>query len=75
MFAVEHFISGSIRKLLKNRIISDSFFGQQQKSPGDILRGRLQKENASEFLLKRFLFKSATTYFHAPFPANYLRHK
>ena len=22
-----------------------------------------------------FLFKSATTYFHAPFPANYLRHK
>ena len=34
-----------------------------------------QKKNASEFLLKRFLFKSATTYFHAPFPANYLRHK
>ena len=33
------------------------------------------KKNASEFLLKRFLFKSATTYFHAPFPANYLRHK
>ena len=32
-------------------------------------------KNASEFLLKRFLFKSATTYFHAPFPANYLRHK
>ncbi|WP_207665857.1 hypothetical protein, partial [Faecalibacterium sp. AF27-11BH] len=29
-----------------------------------------QKKNASEFLLKRFLFKSATTYFHAPFPAN-----
>ena len=22
-----------------------------------------------------FLFKSATTYFHKPFPANYLRHK
>ena len=22
-----------------------------------------------------FLFKSATTYFHAPFPANYLLHK
>ena len=32
-------------------------------------------KNAPEFLLKRFLFKSATTYFHAPFPANYLRHK
>ena len=26
----------------------------QQKSPGDILRGRLQNKNASEFLLKRF---------------------
>ena len=33
------------------------------------------KKNASESLLKRFLFKSATTYFHKPFPANYLRHK
>ena len=26
-------------------------------------------------VLDHFLFKSATTYFHKPFPANYLRHK
>ena len=33
-----------------------------------------QKENAPRSLLER-LIKSAATYFHKPFPANYLGHE
>ncbi len=34
-----------------------------------------RNKKALRDLSQGFLFKSATTYFHAPFPANYLRHK
>ena len=35
----------------------------------------LANEKSLRISSEAFLFKSATTYFHAPFPANYLRHK
>ena len=37
--------------------------------------GRKRNKKALRHTSQSFLFKSATTYFHKPFPANYLRHK
>ena len=34
-----------------------------------------RNKKALRFSSQSFLFKSAITYFHKPFPANYLRHK
>ena len=35
----------------------------------------ITKQTPKEFLPQGFSCKSATTYFHAPFPANYLGHE